>query len=360
MKLPKLRWIARQYAVDISINGRQRRFYLGRVKKDAEREHKELIATHVFRPANASPTQAPTIRTKESSGDENLSLRQLTQEFLEHVNANNPTSTYKFYEGLLGKFLDEHLNLMADDVSPLLLEKYKRQMQRRYKPRTVNAHLAAIKRMFNWAVDFELIEEHKLRRVEKVSEGSGKKKTLSPAQKKKLREHAGDDMRDIIELLMLTGMRPCELGNMSWEDVDWKNKQIVLYEHKTANTAKESKPRIIPITPAIAAILKPRKEDKGIVFPRPDRKRHNKDSLGKRFARIAKAAGLKGVTLYTLRHTFGTEVASKKDLKTVAELMGHTTTKTTEKYVHPVPSHVRDAMRHAEAGVLDDDDAAQD
>ncbi|MBO0858179.1 MAG: tyrosine-type recombinase/integrase [Chloracidobacterium sp.] len=54
-------------------------------------------------------------------------------------------------------------------------------------------------------------------------------------------------------------------------------------------------------------------------------------------------AGVHGVTLHTLRHTFGTRlVASGVDLRTVQELMGHANIKTTMIY-----AHIIEANKHA-------------
>ena len=54
--------------------------------------------------------------------------------------------------------------------------------------------------------------------------------------------------------------------------------------------------------------------------------------------------------LYGLRHRFGTEaILNGVDIKTLAELMGHSTTKMSENYVHLAgqASHLAAAMRRA-------------
>ncbi len=45
-------------------------------------------------------------------------------------------------------------------------------------------------------------------------------------------------------------------------------------------------------------------------------------------------AGFTDVTLYTLRHTFGTRLAQKRvDLETIRDLMGHESIETTQQYL---------------------------
>ena len=56
-------------------------------------------------------------------------------------------------------------------------------------------------------------------------------------------------------------------------------------------------------------------------------------------------AGLKGVTSHTLRHTAGTLMAKAGiDLWVIAQLLGHSTAKTSELYAHFQPSWGRDAV----------------
>jgi site-specific recombinase XerD len=63
----------------------------------------------------------------------------------------------------------------------------------------------------------------------------------------------------------------------------------------------------------------------------------------KRACELAKISP--AITLHVLRHTFGTRlVAAGADLKTVQELMGHSTVETTMIYVHLVKSAPREAV----------------
>ena len=56
--------------------------------------------------------------------------------------------------------------------------------------------------------------------------------------------------------------------------------------------------------------------------------------------------------MYGIRHQFGTQaVVSGVDIKTLSELMGHTTTRTTEHYIHLAghQEHLAAAMQRAVA-----------
>ena len=49
---------------------------------------------------------------------------------------------------------------------------------------------------------------------------------------------------------------------------------------------------------------------------------------------LMKRAGLKNFRFHDLRHTFGTRLVKKTDIKTVKELMGHRRIETTMGYIH--------------------------
>jgi len=77
----------------------------------------------------------------------------------------------------------------------------------------------------------------------------------------------------------------------------------------------------------------------------------NRSNLSLRLRRARQAAGIpEDAKLYGLRHGFGTRaVLNGVDIKTLAELMGHTSTRMTEHYLHlsGQRAHLADAMLRA-------------
>ena len=54
--------------------------------------------------------------------------------------------------------------------------------------------------------------------------------------------------------------------------------------------------------------------------------------------------------MYSHRHTFGTEATGKVSDIELAEILGHTDTRTTRRYVHLNAERLRDSQRRIEGG----------
>ena len=59
--------------------------------------------------------------------------------------------------------------------------------------------------------------------------------------------------------------------------------------------------------------------------------------LVKRYRAALARAGLRPLRFHDLRHTFGTRVITKADIRRVQEWMGHADVQTTMQYLHYVP-----------------------
>ena len=71
-------------------------------------------------------------------------------------------------------------------------------------------------------------------------------------------------------------------------------------------------------------------------------------ALSRRYAAATERAELRPLRFHDLRHTFGTRMIGKADIRRVQEWMGHADVQTTMKYLHYVPRE-QDAELVAEA-----------
>jgi integrase len=132
-----------------------------------------------------------------------------------------------------------------------------------------------------------------------------------------------------IRLLILTGARLREILHAKWQQVDFERGVIFLADSKTGK-----KP--IYLSAAALAILAalPRIDGNPHVIAGAKDGRPRAD-LKKPWAAVCRAAGLEGVRLHDLRHSFASIGAgASMGLPIIGKLLGHTQASTTARYAH--------------------------
>ncbi|MGH7119635.1 MAG: tyrosine-type recombinase/integrase [Acetobacteraceae bacterium] len=132
-----------------------------------------------------------------------------------------------------------------------------------------------------------------------------------------------------IRLLLFTGCRRSEIVNLRWEWLDFERAIIFLPDSKTGK-----KPVYLnaPALDVLAAL--PRQEGNPHVIC-GHRIGAPLAAINKAWLRIRKAAGLDGVRLHDLRHSFASIGAAGGDsLLVLGKLLGHRNAATTERYSH--------------------------
>ena len=139
-----------------------------------------------------------------------------------------------------------------------------------------------------------------------------------------------------IYLLMLTGCRRNEILGLRWDDLNFETGEIRLPDTKTGT-------RMVPLTSPVAEVLTslPRTPDSPWVFP--GRKKGTRlVNLNDSWMRVRKHAGLDGVRLHDLRHTFASRaLALGEGLPMIGDLLGHRMVNTTARYAHLAHGAVR-------------------
>ncbi|HEY0278384.1 MAG TPA: tyrosine-type recombinase/integrase [Solirubrobacterales bacterium] len=154
-----------------------------------------------------------------------------------------------------------------------------------------------------------------------------------------------------------TGLRRGELLALRWRDVDFANQVVWVrssYADGALTTPKSGKVRSVPMAPDVAealAKLGQRKNwtaDDDLVFVGQSGSYLDGRALRRRYDAALKRAGLRKLRFHDLRHTFGTRMIGKADIRRVQEWMGHADIQTTMKYLHYAPRE-GDAALVAEA-----------
>lgn len=186
-------------------------------------------------------------------------------------------------------------------------------------------------------------------------EGEGRRVFLTQAQFNALVAAAEGNKRapylaDLIAVAVMTGCRRGELLGLEWSRVDLQANTIRL---GAANT-KAGKARLVAINQAARNAIERRsayREEHCKEAPWVFCSRKGKRIAGIKtsFRRACKAAGLVGVRFHDLRHTCGSWLAQAGVPQShIAEVLGHSTLRMTERYTHVAPANARAAVEKLE------------
>lgn len=220
------------------------------------------------------------------------------------------------------------------------------------KPATRNRHLALIKAVFTYTVRMGFISRSPALYIKALPEITSDRRAMNDTQLQhwmEVCEHwrNGETDNAAIALLMflaLTGLRLGETRHLLLEDVDWSRKVITLRQ------TKNGKLRRVPVCNKAFVLLTEQRQhlgDKGWVFP--GNRTANPVSEPRRLQKsLCEKAGIPPFTIHELRHSFATKlIESGADIHTVKDLLGHSTIKVTELYLHASPARYHDAVNRA-------------
>ena len=149
-----------------------------------------------------------------------------------------------------------------------------------------------------------------------------------------------DDVRKaIVRCALETGMRRGEVLCLRKSEVDLTSRFIRLSKQRT----KTHTARSVPISPKLFSVLEQRlRTPTEWVFANPETGMPFYDA-NPWFPKAVAEAGLVGTRFHDLRHTFASWwVQRGGKLRTLQEILGHTSAQTTKRYAHLRPDHVAD------------------
>jgi integrase len=195
--------------------------------------------------------------------------------------------------------------------------------------------------------------------VEKPSiRRSGEIEVFSPEEVWALVRAAASEQDGALYLTAaFTGLRMGELIALCWRDVDFEDSVVRVranFAGGQLTTPKSGKVRSVPMAPDVASALArlgARQNwtgDDDLVFAGEAGGFLDGSALRRRYKATLRRAGLRALRFHDLRHTFGTRMIAKADIRRVQEWMGHADIQTTMKYLHYAP-RAEDARLVAEA-----------
>lgn len=287
--------------------------------------------------------------------------------YIEQVEGLSP-QTVRAYRSHLQSFDNwcDAAGIDGLEVSAYELRRYLAAMHERdYAPRTLAAHLSAIKAFFRWLTIQDTASADPAAALAAPKLPDTLPSVLTDSQVKALFSapdtSKASGVRDamMLELFIATGARISELAQLKVHDIDIRQSTARLF-------GKGSKERIVPLyrraLEAIETYLETARPEllasgsensrtyqTDRLFISDRGKPMDAAALRRRFDRLARAAGLpSGITPHTMRHTFATELLDGgADLRSVQELLGHSSLSTTQIYTHLTPDRLKAALHQA-------------
>ncbi len=288
--------------------------------------------------------------------------------YVEEDRLRKPSTVATYRTLLRSRILPAFAELPVESVTAAMIERWLSSMDG--SPATRTKALAMVHGIYQRAKKVWRLPSNPAVDVEKppLPKG-GDIEVFSPEEVWALVRSAGSEQDAAIFLTAaFTGLRRGELIALRWRDVDFPGSVIRVrasFVNGVLSSPKSGKVRSVPMAPDVAEALAKlgRREDftsdDDLVFVSPSGSYVDARALTRRYDSALKRAGLRKLRFHDLRHTFGTRMIGKADIRRVQEWMGHADIQTTMKYLHYAP-RAEDARLVAEAFRLVDPSLPQD
>ncbi len=299
-----------------------------------------------------------------------MTLKLLIAEFLEYLEIQKGFSplTIREYRHYLRRFhnwLTENSSATKPDQINLDLVRRYRLYLAHLRARdgvplervTQSYHIVALRAFLRYLLVQRDIPTLSPDKVELPKQGSRSVSFLNPGQierllnSPKISNNAGLRDRTILETLFSTGLRVSELVSLNRDQVDLERKEFGV-------RGKGNKLRVVFLSDTAAQwiehYLRSRQDNSKPLFIRysgkvdarnsGEKMRLTARSIQRIVAKYAKRAGLPiEATPHTLRHSFATDLLiSGADIRSVQEMLGHESIRTTQVYTHVTNRHLKE------------------
>ncbi|HCU25423.1 MAG TPA: hypothetical protein DF383_10430 [Deltaproteobacteria bacterium] len=320
----------KRYYLVIRQKGRQdRHVTLGAIGKRKAEERRGLILKELL---NGTYEDYRSVR---------LYFSEFCEKFLrEFAQGSRALATVRQYEYCLAQAKDRFKGLRLDQIQREDIEVFLSELQ--IQNRTKNIFLNALRMVFRKAREWRYLKTSPADGIRPFKEAKVGSRSLTLKELGLLLDAAKPRTRSLIKVMVYTGMRPGEVTQFKFEDIDWETRQIRVVSDKVRQT-KNRKTRVIPMSDDLWEELKflwdyypvlhyegsskqsflPRTEAQRVyVFCDPGGRPHRCIRLS--LKRLFKKVGIEGVTPHGLRKTFCTLLARNRVHPKVAqELLGH-------------------------------------
>ncbi len=276
-------------------------------------------------------------------------IATLAEDYLAKHIAQRRSNTQREARSILRQHILPKLGkLHVADVTREDIERFHRAISK--TPSRANRALAILSTMFNLSIHWKMRGDNPCRGIQKNPE-HGRERYLTPDELARLMaalaEHPNQTGANAVRLLLLTGSRKSEVLGATWNEFDltagvWT---------KPAATTKQNKTHRVPLSvPARQLLAAMHDKAHGpALFPGRGASGTQGD-LRKTWRGVCKVAGITGVRLHDLRHSYASFlVGAGLSLPIIGALLGHSSPATTQRYAHLMDEPLRAATERVGA-----------
>lgn len=281
-------------------------------------------------------------KSKEISG-ENLVKSFLSAKKIEGCSEKTLKYYYATIQSMLDEIKKDVKHIVTDDIRCYLTEY---QANKKSSKTTIDNIRRILSSFFSWLEDEDYILKSPVRRIHKVKTGTNIKETYSDEALEIMRDNCVE-LRDlaIIDMLASTGMRVGEMVLLNREDVDFNERECVVF-------GKGNKERIVYFDARtkihLQNYLSKRKDNNPALFVslKAPYDRLKIGGVEVRLRNFGKQLGLNKVHPHKFRRTLATMAIDKgMPIEQLQKLLGHSKIDTTLQYAMVKQSNVKIAHR---------------
>ncbi len=291
---------------------------------------------------------------KETQTLTDMSFLELVNRRLDHVKAYNSTKHYDDYRYMAKKWIRRWGGLKCAEMTQDVIEQFLLDERNKVSPYTANKHLRYLRATFNFGKKKRWTTYNPTDGIDFLPVVKKPKYVPPPGDIAKVIAIADRDTQDYLYTIHDTLGRMSEINRLTWDDVNLKDRYVVLYTRK--KRGGHLTPRKVAMTERLFQILlrrhAKRDPNKPWVFwhtywssktgakcvgPYKERKKIMRTLCGK--------AGVRYFRFHAIRHS-GASIMENNNISigTIQRILGHENRSTTEVYLHSIGDSEREAI----------------
>lgn len=291
-----------------------------------------------------------------------MNLQDKVKPYLEYCTYRKEldTKTIKAYRIDLTQFFSY---VQSNEPEKEAIEQYITDLHKKYKQKTIKRKIASIKAFYSYLEEEELVEQNPFRKIKVKFKETVILPRIIPREEieqllnyiyASLSSLSGiqykHSLRDaaVIEVFFATGARVYEISNIRAENINLNSGLIrIMGKGRKERYIQISNTAVLDILRKYYEENKPEIKKSGYFFINNRGNRYTEQSIRLMLKKYTLKGGIqRKITPHMFRHSFATYLIEEgADVSCVQQLLGHSSIKTTQIYIHVAAKKQADILR---------------